>query len=306
MDAFKNLTLEITTHCQADCIVCVRDKISYKLGNMTQQLFEKAVTEANELYHKYRGEGIEFVDLGGMGEPLLDAQIEEKLKWLDTYYPAIQVGLTTNGQLLMRKKEVICKYVDVLKIINYGFNKKSFESVHRGSLIYENVKDTIETFLSIPNEYRPKTIMSFLVLQENEGEENAWKEYWEGKCEELYIWRPHNWAGYRESHTKQEHDNCRSCGRPGKDFAVRANGDVSVCCWDFNREMSIGNLYQNSFEDIYEGEMLKKIVDMHKNKSFFEYENICQHCDQLYDRTDALLYSSNMNFKIGSKTTADN
>ena len=87
---------------------------------------------------------------------------------------------------------------------------------------------------------------------------------------------------------------------------MRANGDVSVCCWDFNREMSIGNLYQNSFEDIYEGEMLKKIVDMHKNKSFFEYENICQHCDQLYDRTDALLYSSNMNFKIGSKTTADN
>ncbi|MCX4296479.1 MAG: SPASM domain-containing protein [Lachnospiraceae bacterium] len=305
MDTFRDLTLEITTHCQGNCIVCVRDKIRYKLGNMTQQLFEKAVTEADELYAKYGG-GVEFVDLGGMGEPLLDAQIEEKLKWLDMHYPNIQVGLTTNGQLLMNKKEVICKYVDILKISNYGFTKQSFEKVHRGSLIFENVKDNIETFLSIPSKCRPKTIMSFLVLRENEGEENAWKEYWEGKCEELYIWRPHNWAGYRESHTKQEQQNCRSCGRPGKDFVVRANGDISVCCLDFNREMSIGNLYENSFEDIYEGEILKKIVDMHKNKSFFEYENICQHCDQLYDRTDALLYSSNINFKIGSKTTADN
>lgn len=57
MDTFRDLTLEITTHCQGNCIVCVRDKIRYKLGNMTQQLFEKAVTEADELYAKYGGEG---------------------------------------------------------------------------------------------------------------------------------------------------------------------------------------------------------------------------------------------------------
>lgn len=305
MDAFRTLTLEITTYCQADCIVCVRDKIKYKLGNMTQELFEKAVTEADELYNKY-GKGIEFIDLEGMGEPLLDAQIEDKLRWLDTHYPKIQVGCTTNGQLLMNWKEVICKYVDVLKISNYGFTKESFERVHRGSLTFENVKDNIENFLSIPNEARPKTIMSFLVLQENEGEEHAWKQYWNGRCEELYIWRPHNWAGYKESHTKQDHEKCRSCGRPGKDFVVRANGDVSVCCWDFNREMSIGNLYQKSFEEIYEGDELKKIIDMHRNKTFFEHENICQHCDQLYDREDALVYSSDKSFMVGSRTTVSN
>lgn len=57
MDAFRALTLEITTHCQADCIVCVRDKIKYKLGNMTQQLFEKAVTEVDALYNRYGGGG---------------------------------------------------------------------------------------------------------------------------------------------------------------------------------------------------------------------------------------------------------
>lgn len=301
MKSISKLTLEITTFCQANCIVCVRDKLNFKLGNMPQKLFEKAVTEAVE----YSG-GLKFIDLGGMGEPLLDAQIEEKLAWLDTNFPDIKVGITTNGQLLMQKKEILCKYVDILKISNYGFTKKSFEAVHRGSLRFEEVKANIENFLQIPKENRPKTIMSFLMLEENKGEEMAWKDYWEEKCEELFIWLPHNWAGYGRSHTKQEPEKCRSCGRPGNDFVVRANGDVSACCWDFNRELTIGNLNKYSFKEICENQELKKIIKMHEGKKFFESENICRYCDQLYDRSDALIYSSNERFKVNLRTTADN
>lgn len=305
MENFKNLTLEITTYCQANCVVCVRDKISYRLGNMTQQLFEKAINEVAEMYKDWGG-ALQFIDLGGMGEPLLDAQIETKLEWLDKWYPDIKVGVTTNGQLLMKKKDVLCKYVDILKISNYGFTKKSFECVHRGSLVFEEIKKNIEDFLSISREHRPKTIMSFLILEENKGEEDAWKKYWEKKCDELYIWLPHNWAGYKSSHTAQIHEKCRSCGRPGRDFTIRANGDVSACCWDFNRELTVGNLNESSFKEIYEGEELRQIIEMHKKKAFFESENICRHCDQLYDRSDALIYSSNESFKVNLKTNADN
>lgn len=50
MKKFKTLTLEISTHCQADCLVCVRDKLNFKLGSMPQNLFEKAIREVSELY----------------------------------------------------------------------------------------------------------------------------------------------------------------------------------------------------------------------------------------------------------------
>lgn len=50
MLSLKTLTLEVTTFCQANCIVCVRDKLNFKLGSMPQALFEKAVTEADSLY----------------------------------------------------------------------------------------------------------------------------------------------------------------------------------------------------------------------------------------------------------------
>lgn len=250
------------------------------------------------------GGELQYIDLGGMGEPLLDAGLECKLGWLNKNYPDIKVGITTNGQLLLQKRDILCKYVNILKISNYGFTKESFEKVHRGSLKFEEVKRNIEEFLSIPETDRPKTIMSFLILKENQGEEKAWKEYWEEKCEELFIWLPHNWAGYKESHTEQNREKCRSCGRPGNDFTIRANGDVSACCWDFNRELTIGNLNYFSFKDIYEGKELSKIIEMHRKSLFFEYENICRHCDQLYDRSDALIYSSKKGFKVGSLTNA--
>lgn len=241
-----------------------------------------------------------------MGEPLLDSQIESKLRWLDDNYPGIKVGVTTNGQLLMQKKDIICKYIDLLKISNYGFSKESFEKVHRGSLIYEDVKKGIEEFLQISKDERPETMMSFLVLKENDGEEEAWREYWEGKCDQIYIWRPHNWAGYKKSHTEQIHEKCKSCGRPGNDFTIRANGDVSVCCWDFNRELVVGNINEKSFKEICEGKELNDIMEMHRNKTFFEHDTICRYCDQLYDRSDSLLYSSNIEFTVNMRSTVDN
>lgn len=306
MEKLQSLTLEVSTHCQANCIVCVRDQLKFKLSNMSQELFEKAISEFDALSISRGEKGLQFIQLSGMGEALLDPHLQDKLEWLEKNYPAVQVGLVSNGQLLMEKKELLCKYVDIIKISNYGFHKKSFESVHGGSLKFEDVKKSIEDFLAIPVEDRPKVIMSFLKLEQNEGEEDEWRAYWEDKCEEIFIWLPHNWAGYIQSHTKQEREKCRSCGRPGKDFIVRANGEVSVCCWDFNRELTVGNLNEVSFEDIYESEQLRDILKMHRENSFFEHDNLCQNCDQLYDRSDALLYSSNKKYHVNMQMLISN
>lgn len=235
----------------------------------------------------------------------MDAHLCEKMEWLKEHYPNIRVDLTTNGQVLDKNLELVCKYVDILKISNYGFSKQSFENVHRGNLVYEEVHKNILELLSIPLGKRPKVIMSFVVCPENKGEEAAWREYWEDKCEEIFVWKVHNWGGAYVSDTVLDHKNCKSCQRPGRDFTVRTNGDVTVCCWDFNRKMPIGNITEQSFEEIYYGEKLKYFLDMHKNHTFFEKDNICYNCDQLYDRSDALLYSSNNKFIVGSKTNAD-
>ena len=302
MKPFLTLTIENTTYCSANCVMCPREQITFEKGNMPQKLFMKSIKEVQEFYRKNNNE-IKYLDFGGMGEPLLDPELKLKMKWMKDNYPATKINLTTNAQLLKQKSDILCEYVDVLKISNYGFSKASFESIHRGSLIYEEVKHNLEEFLNIPLEKRPKVIMSFLMLEQNQGEEWDWLEFWKSKCEEIYIWKPHNWAGAMGGLHNLNYAESRSCGRPGNDFAIRANGDVSICCWDFNRELSIGNISEMSFEDIYYGEKLRKIREMHDNRAFCKSGTICEVCDQIFDRHDALVYSSKEDFVVGEITT---
>ena len=301
MQVLDSITIENTTLCGANCKMCVRDKLKFELSSMSFELFKKAITEIDEFYLSEFGSGLKNVEYGGMGDPLLDVGLEDKLKYIKEQLPDAKQYITTTGHILDKKLDLVCKYIDTIKISNYGFSKQSYERIHGGSLIYENVKKNIDELLSIPCDKRPRCIMSFLLFPENYEEMENWKAYYEPKCEETYIWKPCNWAGYIESETVQDHAVARACGRVGKDFTIRANGDVSVCCMDFNRELTVGNVERESFSDIYYGEALKKIKLIHQEKNFFSVPNIlCAKCDQLYDRQDALIYSSNEDFTVGT------
>lgn len=302
MQILNTIVIENTTFCGANCKMCVRDKLNFELNNMSFEIFKKAIREVNEFYLEEFGSGLKNIEYGGMGDPLLDSGLEEKLRWVKEHFPEIKQHICTTCHILDIKMDMVCKYVDTLKISNYGFSKYTYETIHRGSLIYEKIKKNIDDFLSIPLEQRPRCIMSFLILPENFEEVEDWKLYYEPKCEEIYIWKPHNWAGKTESETVQNRELARTCGRPGKDFVIRANGDVSFCCQDFNREMSVGNIQKESFREIYYNKKMEYIKCMHQNRKFFEIPNICQNCDFLYDRSDALVYSSNKDYKVGMTT----
>lgn len=295
----KNVTIENTTFCGANCKMCIRDKMKYELSTMPMDLFKKVLNEIDEL-NKDLGEKLETIDYGGMGDPLLDIHLLDRAQYVSEKYPNVRQSITSTCDALGNQWDVL-KYIDTLKISNYGFSKKSFESIHRGKLSYERTRGNIDKLLS--SERTVKVIMSFLVFEENEDEIEQWLNYYRDKCDEIYVWRPHNWAGQSESHTVLDRDAARSCKRVGKDFVIRANGEVSVCCFDGLRQMSVGKLPEASLRDIYYGEKLKKVKECHDRGEFCKL-SICKNCDQLYDRSDALLYSSNKEYKVGSSLTS--
>lgn len=296
----KTITIENTTLCGGNCIMCVREQFTHKLENMQQECFIKIIDELIPT-------GIEMVGFGGFGDPLMDKGLEEKLKYIKENYPDVKTSITSTCQLLEGSiLELVCQYVDVLKISHYGFSKSTFESVHRGSLVYEKVKKNIQDLLKIDKPKRPYVIMSFIDLPENKGEAEPWRDYWEELCDEISIWRPHNWAGiFSEGHTKTGvQDICRSCGRVGNDFVFRTNGDVSVCCFDFNKKLVVGNIMNTSFQDILQEEKLQNIIEIHQYNKYKDSGLICENCDQIFDRTDALLYTSDKEFKVGMTTNS--
>jgi hypothetical protein len=292
--ASRELTIENTTYCGAKCIMCPRDEYSMRWQHMPFDLFTTSVDQAVKL-------GVTSLDLCGFGDPLMDPDFEEKLRYAKTNYPHLRIYIATTGHLLNKKAlPWIAKYIDTIKISNYGFSKESYEAVHAGVVKFEKVWENIHALLAMPRGQRPYTILSYLIFPENEHEIEDWKTYWSKIADETMVWRPHNYGGAQSierlayvTDDRQGDQKVRSCGRPvkGNPF-LRVNGDISVCCFDFNNRLTVGNMYKASMFDILGGPALANVKQVHEKLAFKGCGLLCDGCDQIYDRSDALVYSS--------------
>lgn len=295
--ASRELTVENTTHCGANCAMCPRDEYQYQWSHMDNDMFCSIIDQAIEM-------GVTSLDLCGFGDPFLDPYYAGKLEYVKTNYPSVIIYASTTGHALQGKNfDLTCKYIDTIRISNYGFSKESYEAVHGGKLKFEQVQKNIHRLLEQPASERPYVMVSFLILPENEHETDQWREYWEPRADEIAIWRPHNYGGDDSTDKVAFHSNSRleqedrhTCGRPfkGNPF-VRTNGDVSVCCFDYNHQLVVGNLTEKTLLEVLGGEKLEQVRKTHNELSFDGCGLPCENCDQTYDRADALVYASNKN-----------
>lgn len=291
------IAIEDTTLCGANCIMCPRDKFDYHSETMDFALFTKCVDEAAK-------HGVKLINLTGFGDSLLSINFEKELQYIKKNYSDIKIGMTNTCHLIDKKKiDFICEYVDELQISMYGITKETYESVHRGSLVFEDVRNNIDTILSRKD--RPHCILEFLLMDENRDELDGWLEYYEGRADRVDVWKLQNWAGYLPSDDLEK--DYKPCFRIDSlnGLYIRTDGRVSVCCVDYNRKITIGNMNTQSLEEILTGEKICKLQELNKNGDICEY-SICKYCDQIHDRSDALVYSSDSKMTIGKHSMMNN
>ncbi|MDR1910965.1 MAG: SPASM domain-containing protein, partial [Helicobacteraceae bacterium] len=86
------------------------------------------------------------------------------------------------------------------------------------------------------------------------------------------------------------------------DLTFCADGSVSICCFDYNRELIIGNILNDSFETIINSEKTKQIQKILSSENVLNSDLICKNCDQIRDRSDALIYTSDNNMRVGKNS----
>ncbi|MBI5164240.1 MAG: SPASM domain-containing protein [Magnetospirillum sp.] len=298
----QEVSIENTTFCASNCTMCPRDEFSGKWRHMDVDMFRKAVDQSTAL-------GANSFSIGGFGDALMDPRYFDKVRYLKEIAPGAKIWLSTTGHMLTEKRNPdICRWVDTLRISNCGFSKESYEAIHRGANKYERDFANLNRFTSLGRDERPYMIMTFVILPQNEHEVDAWRTYWEARVDEVMIWRPHLWAGQLAAAVGEDGtvvpQQPKSCGRPFKGNPyIRENGDVSVCCNDFNHKLVIGNLNETSLPEILSGERMKAIQDIHARNAFKGCGLICENCDYTYDRSAALVYATNPARKVGVRTT---
>lgn len=259
--------IESTNLCNAKCVFCPRDEMHRRQGVMDMDLFKKVVDECVTL-------GITHVRVHNYGEPFLDKQLVEKVRYAKERGIA-EVGMISNGSLISEDiaQGMIDAGLDAINISVDASGKEVFEST-RLNLNYDDVIRNIETLVRLrkaAGRVRPKLILSF-VRQNNSVDEQQFIDHWRKIADKIHITDLHNWAGTLNATSDVNYP----CYRMWQTFTVLWDGRVSLCCADFDGRHILGDLRTSTIADVWNGPAYREVRRQHLESGGPE---ICRSCD---------------------------
>jgi radical SAM protein with 4Fe4S-binding SPASM domain len=269
----------VTNLCNAECIMCPHSKLK-KMGTMDMKLYKKIIYNCKKL-------GIKIITLSFFGEPLLDRTLIEKIKY------AKQNGMFTafysNASLLNEEwaEKLINSGLDSITISFDGYSKEVYEKIRKKlkfEIVKKNVLNLIRTRRKL-NRKNPKINLVLVELEENKGEIKDFYREWKDKVDSINIINMRNWAndiqkaGTKESFHFNKKLKRKPCALIWLKMVVDWNGDVVLCCDDWNHSTILGNLKKQTIEEIWRGEKLKKIREAHVKGEFYKVP-LCSGCNK--------------------------
>ena len=265
------IRLENTNACNAHCTMCPRELLSRPKGFMDRDLFERILGQLD-------GREIKKFTIQGYGEPLLDKNfchfIRRVKQELDC--PTFTVS---NGSVITPEfaKEMVASGLDKIKISFYGTNKEEYEAIHR-PLNYEKTVRGIEALIEAKQAARSKMIIRLQYI-------GKWWKFprfaWQwGTRVRIGYNTFHNYGDGRDfNKTEGKAKPCPILNEPI--FQILWTGEVVPCCYDFDGKMILGDLREQTIEEIWEGERYQAIREAHVTGDFREWP-VCVTCDKRF------------------------
>lgn len=231
-------------------------------------------------------------------EPLLDKRIFECIKYFKLKNGKKYTSLITNGELLDRfsQEEIIQSQLDRLMISLNSHSKEVFESVNIG-LDYERVQRNISSLLMNEN-LRRKMAFSFVVIKQNANDVLTASRYWRQQgIKTRIISQIANRAGTLDNFKKLKLDSryggtsaisrvwrklmyeagqIVGCHLPFYQMNILFNGDVIICCHDWNRATIVGNARTNSLREIWNSKKMNEVRSLLLRKRY----NLVESCNE--------------------------
>lgn len=290
------MRFEVTTRCNYHCVICPREKLTRKIETMSlrlfKTLFDRIVFETDQY---------DTLTFPGMGEPLLDKSLEDKIVYARTRKKGLPVLILSNASLLTPERFLAFEDlgVDSIRVSLYGNDEESYSRVHgvKNKRMFEKIREHLLAACSLKK--KTKLYLTLNVIEGyNEKIVQGWIAFWKDKADLLEVWRPHNWVDAM-TYRKVQKKMLSTCGRPFKGpLQVQVDGTVNMCCFDFDGKLTVGDLKTQTLREIFSSPIFNKIVKCHTNGEFKRSGLICAHCDQRnIDKSDVMIYNSKYNIE---------
>jgi len=255
------LQLECTNVCNAACLFCPYPTMKRAKGTMSMELFRKLIDEATTIPL------IDHITITGLGEPLLDRFLVERIRYIRAKMPAVLVDLFTNGSLL-KPKLIDQLYEAGLSVLYVSLNAVDREK--RNAIMalddYDQVVEAIEYALTDKPKW--KVVVKGIVSKDlmETGDNEAFVKLWRGPFSEggnAFLHLEGNWAGAVGPPMRLKPKE--SCHRALGQLMVLQDGRMSLCCFDSEGDVTLGNLNTQSLREVYNGPLALGIREAHRD-----------------------------------------
>jgi sulfatase maturation enzyme AslB (radical SAM superfamily) len=270
----RRVTIETVFACNASCIMCPIDLPSKRIkGTMKQALFEKIIDSLVP-----HNDQIEMMDLFGLGEPLLDKKIFDRIKYVkDKGFR--NIAISTNADLMDEGKQdkLLASGIDTLIFSIDGFKKRTHEAI-RVNLDYDKV---LENCLSIINkrdelDSATKFVIRFIRQDSNREEWLPFKEFWTSKLQGdkgdlIVAYNVHTFGGSHSSKDgligsegRVEEIERKPCDLIFDILYILADGTVPLCNEDWlDADYRFGNCNDTDPIEIFNAGKFHKVRERH-------------------------------------------
>ncbi|MFA6002259.1 MAG: radical SAM protein [Thermoleophilia bacterium] len=273
----NRINIEPTNQCNLRCNMCPRKDLTRPVGEIDMDLFDKL---AQEISRHAPSE----VRLHKDGEPLMAPHIFELIDRIKTVAPSTLLNMDTNALLLDEEKanHILDSKLDILLFSVNAATPETYKKV-RGSTKYDKVITNIERFLEMRKERGyvwPKVKVQLIVMAETKDEIGLFKEKWGPHEVDVLLIPAINWGGHRPEVKSLMQLPARRypCTFLWNSFSINYDGKVSFCNVDYNHLGIVGDVREQTIEEIWKSPEFERYRQLHKQGRWNEID-LCRDCN---------------------------
>jgi hypothetical protein len=263
--------IETTNACNARCTICPHQNLQRPIEHMSDELFAQIIDECSAA-------GCKEVHLHNFGEPLLDKHLAERVAHAKRQ-GIKKVKIFSNGSLLndARARALIEAGLDEIKISFDGATREEFERI-RHPLRFDDVVGNVRRLVELRRQaHSPLQIrVACCSTSDKQGTMQSLEQIVDG----FAFGKIHNWNGAADGGSSRTLR--KPCSRLWRTMTILANGDVALCCLDYDGQHLLGRVGPGtSLAAIWRADAYRAVRRQHRQGRQAEIR-LCRNCTKSF------------------------
>ena len=288
--------------CNYKCNFCptsdneLLKKFSRPKGMMDLSLFRKIIDDIN-IYARKTLTKPKSLLLYKDGEPLLNKNIDKMISYVKKSDAIDFVAITTNASLLNKDmtNKLLETNLDALRVSIQSLTQNGFSRITKTKFDQEKIRENISYFYSQKKKLNKKTelLIQYIDCENlNKSLIDNFINVYSSISDRVYIKPIMGWTRSDENDWRlgikrggEIDKEPVVCSDPFSRLSVNFDGSVSICCVDWSHGTVVGNLNNESFEEVWNGKKLREYRILHL-KGQRSKIGPCSNCDYIKDKSD--------------------